>query len=64
MRNFRVDSPEHMRKILITDAYFAEGQENWLRFQQVLEGDAEWSFDYIELCPKSVYDSPEGEDRH
>jgi hypothetical protein len=64
MRNFRVDAPEHMRKILITDAYFAEGQENWLRFQQVLEGDAEWSFDYIELCPKSVYDSPEGEDRH
>ena len=64
MRNFRVDSPEHMRKILIKDAYFAEGKENWLRFQQVLEGDAEWSFDYIELCPKSVYDSPEGEDRH
>lgn len=61
--NFRVNAPEHIRRILITDAYFAEGQENWLRFQQLQE-DAEWSFDYIELCPKSVYDSPEGEDRH
>ncbi len=61
--NFRVDAPEHMRRILTT-AQFREGEEYWLRFRQVLEGDVEWSFDYIELCPKSVYASPEGEDRH
>ncbi len=61
--NFRVDAPEHVRRILTT-AQFSEGGEYWLRFRQVLEGNAEWSFDYIELCPKSVYASPEGEDRH
>ena len=61
--SFRVASPEHLRRILTTQQ-FTEGKENWLRFRQVLEGDAEWSFDYIELCPKSVYASPAGEDRH
>ena len=61
--NFRVDAPEHMRRIL-TQCQFKEGKEYWLRFRQVLEGDVEWSFDYIELCPKSIYASPDGEDRH
>ncbi len=61
--NFRVDSPEHLRRILTT-VQIRDEQEYWLRFRQVLEGDAEWSFDYIEIVPKSVYASPEGEDRH
>lgn len=61
--NFRIDAPEHLRRILTTEQ-FTEGKENWLRFRQVLDGDAEWSFDYIELCPKSVYASPQGENRH
>ena len=61
--NFRIDAPEHLRRILTTQQ-FTEGKENWLRFRQVLDGDAEWSFDYIELCPKSVYASPQGENRH
>jgi uncharacterized surface protein with fasciclin (FAS1) repeats len=61
--NFRVDAPEHQRRILTT-AQFTEGKEYWLRFRQVLEGDAEWSFDYLELCPKSVYASAQGENRH
>lgn len=61
--NFRVDAPEHMRRILTT-AQFKAGQENWLRFRQVMDGNVEWSFDYIELCPKSIYASPDGEDRH
>ena len=61
--SFRVDAPEHQRRILTT-AKFTEGEEYWLRFRQVLEGDAEWSFDYIELCPKSVYASAQGENRH
>ena len=60
---FRVNSPEHLRRIL-TVQQFVEGKENWLRFRQVLDSDADWSFDYIELCPKSVYASPQGEDRH
>lgn len=61
--SFRVASPEHLRRILTTQQ-FDEGKENWLRFRQVMDGDVEWSFDYIELCPKSVYASPAGEDRH
>lgn len=65
--NFRVDSPEHMRRILTT-AQFKEGEEYWLRFRRVSEDDPnankEWSFDYLELCPKSIYASPDGEDRH
>ena len=52
-----------MRRILTT-TQVKEGQELKLRFRQVLEGNAEWSFDYIELCPKSVYASPAGEDTH
>ena len=63
---FRVDATEHLRKIL-TRQKFIEGQENWLRFRQVVDpgkGELEWSFDYLELCPKSVYASPDGEDRH
>ena len=61
--SFRVNATEHLRRILTTQQ-FVEGQDNWLRFRQVLDGDREWSFDYIELCPKSVYASPQGEDRN
>lgn len=61
--SFRVDAAEHMRRILTT-YQFKENEEVWLRFKQVADGDFEWSFDYIELCPKSIYASPEGEDRH
>lgn len=61
--SFRKDSPEHLRRILATQK-LDEGKEYWLRFRQVSKGDKEWSFDYIELCPKDVYASPEGEDRH
>lgn len=61
--SFRVNAHEHLRRILTT-AQFTEGKEYWLRFRQVLEGDAEWSFDYLELCPKSVYASAAGENRH
>lgn len=60
--NFRTDAPEHLRRILATHQ-FREGEEVWLRIRQVTK-QVEWSFDYIELCPKSVYASPEGEDTH
>ena len=37
----------------------------YLRCRQVLKDpECYWSFDYLELCPKSVYGSPEGEDTH
>ncbi|MBO5233511.1 MAG: fasciclin domain-containing protein [Prevotella sp.] len=61
--HFRKDAAEHLRRILTT-VQIREGEDYWLRFRQVMEGDAEWSFDYIELCPKSVYANPDGEDRH
>lgn len=60
--NFRSNAPEHLRRILTTHQ-FKEGEENWLRIRQVTQA-IEWSFDYIELCPKSVYASSQGEDRH
>ena len=53
-----------IRRILTTE-YLDENQEYWLRFRQVLDDpDCYISLDYLELCPKSVYASPEGEDRH
>ena len=53
-----------MRRILVKQ-YLRSNQEYWLRFRQILEGSTLYmSIDYIELCPKDVYDSPEGEDRH
>ena len=53
-----------VRRIL-TKQYLRADQEYWLRFRQILEGSTLYmSIDYIELCPKDVYDSPEGEDRH
>lgn len=53
-----------IRRILTTE-YLDEDQEYWLRFRQVLDDpNCYISLDYLELCPKSVYASPEGEDRH
>ncbi len=53
-----------LRRILAT-RYLDSNKTYHLRFRQVLDDpDRYWSFDYIELCPKSVYGSPEGEDTH
>ena len=53
-----------MRRILAT-SYLDCNKTYRLRVRQVLDDpDRYWSFDYIELCPKSVYGSPEGEDTH
>lgn len=61
---FRNRANTLLRRIL-TKQYLSCEQDNWLRFRQVLDDENLYmSFDYIELCPKSVYDSPEGEDRH
>lgn len=54
----------NLRRILDT-RYLNENQDYYLRCRQVLENPlCYWSFDYIELCPKSVYGSPTGEDTH
>jgi Fasciclin domain. len=54
----------NLRRILDT-RYLNENQDYYLRCRQVLEDRlCYWSFDFIELCPKSVYGSPTGEDTH
>lgn len=62
-QSFRTEAKEHVRRVLTTQQ-FKSGETYTLRFRQVAKGDLEWSFDYIELCPKSVYASPAGEDWH
>ncbi|MCQ2220857.1 MAG: fasciclin domain-containing protein [Prevotella sp.] len=62
-QSFRTEAKEHVRRVLTTQQ-FKSGETYKLRFRQVAKGDLEWSFDYIELCPKSVYASPAGEDWH
>ena len=52
-----------MRRVLYTGE-IRQDQENWLRFRQLLKGNYSLSLDYIELCPKNIYASPEGEDTH
>jgi len=60
---FRAESTS-FRRILITKT-FSSNETHYLRFKEVLDNaKAEFVFDYLELCPKSVYDSPEGEDLH
>lgn len=56
--------PNTIRRILVRKYMFAE-QTYWLRFRQLVDGDQKYmSLDYLELCPKDVFDSPEGEDWH
>lgn len=55
---------ENLRRVLTT-AYLDNSKTYYLRFRQVLDDpNCYLSFDYIELCPKSVYASPQGEDTH
>lgn len=54
----------NLRKILTT-TYLDQNQTYYIRARQVLsDRKCYWNFDYLELCPKSVYDSPQGEDQH
>lgn len=54
----------NLRYVLATQ-YLDANETYYLRARQVLKDpECYWSFDYIELCPKSVYGSPEGEDTH
>jgi hypothetical protein len=61
--SFRTYSND-VRRILVKK-FLSSEQENWLRFRQILSGRTLYmSIDYVEICPKDVYDSPQGEDRH
>lgn len=58
------DQSNCLRRILARQFMRAD-QDYWLRFRQILDGKSLYmSLDYVELCPKEVYDDPEGEDRH
>ncbi|MBO4500123.1 MAG: fasciclin domain-containing protein [Bacteroidaceae bacterium] len=52
-----------LRRILTTQYMYAEG-DYYLRVRQLLDNDnAEMVYDYLELVPKDVYASDEGEDK-
>lgn len=56
--------PNNLRYVLATKN-LDSNKTYYLRCRQVLKDpECYWSFDYLELCPKSVYGSPEGEDTH
>ena len=58
-------SKENNLRYILTTQYLDANETYYLRARQVLKDpECYWSFDYIELCPKSVYGSPEGEDTH
>ena len=50
---------------ILTTRYLSSTEDHFLRIKQVLDNSkAEFAFDYLELCPKSVYASEAGEDTH
>jgi len=52
-----------MARRIVTTQYFYADQDYYLRMKLVLDNPkAEMNFDYMEWCPKSIYDN--GEDRH
>jgi hypothetical protein len=55
------DQSNCVRRILVRQFLRAD-QDYWLRFRQILPGNQLYmSLDYVEVCPKEVYDDPEGE---
>lgn len=53
-----------LRKIVATQ-YLTPDEDHYIRFRSVTQNSLEFMLDYIELCPKSVYDNPiQREDRH
>jgi hypothetical protein len=52
-----------MARRIIVSQYFDASKDYYLRMKLVLDNPkAEMNFDYMEWCPKSIYDS--NEDRH
>lgn len=58
------NQPQTFRRILTTQ-YLSSNEDHYIRVRQILENNkADFDLDYIELCPKSIYASEEGEDTH
>jgi hypothetical protein len=52
-------------RIILATKNFVEGETHYLRFKSVIDNPRGiFPFDYMELCPKSVYGNVEGEDTH
>ena len=63
--NNTLRSHSHNLRKILTTTYLDQNQTYYIRARQVLSlPNCYWNFDYLELCPKSVYDSPQGEDQH
>ena len=46
-----------LRRIVATE-YLTSDKDHYIRFRAVDENGKEFMLDYVELCPKTVYDSP------
>lgn len=55
--NIARDQSNHLRRIVATEN-LEEGKDYYIRFRSVDETAKEFMFDYLELCPKEVYDNP------
>jgi uncharacterized surface protein with fasciclin (FAS1) repeats len=52
-------------RIILSTKKFVEGEAHYLRFKSVIDNPSGiFPFDYLELCPKSVYGAVDGEDTH
>ena len=47
----------HLRRIVATE-YLDNSKDYYIRFRSVDETAKEFMFDYLELCPKEIYDNP------
>ena len=55
--NIARDQSNHLRRIVATEN-LENGKDYYIRFRSVDETAKEFMFDYLELCPKEVYDNP------
>jgi uncharacterized surface protein with fasciclin (FAS1) repeats len=55
--NIARDQSNHLRRIVAT-MDLKPGTDYYIRFRSVDETAKEFMFDYLELCPKEVYDNP------
>ena len=51
------DLSNHLRRIVATE-YLENGKDYYIRFRAVDEEAEEFMFDYLELCPREIYDNP------
>lgn len=50
-------------RYIITRQYFDQNKTYYIRFKNAIDNiNTQFFLDYFELCPNTIYDSPEGED--